>query len=372
MSLTDRFRMIPKYTVTSCVRVLAETEDYNHKLMNIPEAWKDTRGGGIKIAVLDTGCPKHIDISPAGHASMIDGYEFDGAGHSTHCAGAIAAIADNGIGVRGIAPDVEDHYVAVLDGEGTGSVDNIIRGIRYAVDVIGADIITMSLGIDATASRIPELEAACNYAVTHGTAVFAAAGNEAGRVGQPAQYDSVIAVAAVNSAKEHANFSNTGPEVDFACGGVDIYSTYLNNTYAKLSGSSMSTPALAAVGVLLLAKHKLAGEKLTPAELKEHIQRIAFDVGPGGYDEIFGWGIPVFGHNNTGLITPTPPAPTAPKETKKFLPTADCMYWKMWNKFIDEVAKGKADGDPVKALVSGLDALISETAKVNAIITKKL
>jgi len=260
----DRYKMIPDYKVTARVQILAERLDFNHSLMNIPEMWKTTRGAGIKIAVLDTGLPNHVDIQPCGGASFVPGYKQDRNGHSTHCAGIIAAIAGNGMGCAGIAPDVEDYYGAVLDGDGSGTIEAIVKGIYWAVDEIKADIISMSLGISDGAPHIKELEDACKYAVSKGTAVFAAAGNEAGRVGQPAKYDCVIAVAAVNDRKEHARFSNVGPEVDFAAGGVDVYSTYLNNGYAKLSGTSMACPALAAVGALILADHKACGEILTP------------------------------------------------------------------------------------------------------------
>ena len=292
-----RYPMLPPHNVLYTVSVLAERPDYNHRLMNVPAMWESTKGANVRLAVLDTGVPAHVDISPIGGcaAKGIRSDQEDRQGHGTHVAGIIAALAGNGIGVCGIAPDVDDYYIKVLDDDGSGTADAIVAGIHKAVDDYGVDIISMSLGVSAGAPRIRELEAACNYAVSNGVAVFAASGNDGARVSQPAVYDSVIAVGAIDSRKRKASFSNFGPQVDFVTGGVNVYSTHLDNSYASLSGTSMACPALAAVGALILSKHVASGEKLSPAELKEHIQRIAFDLGEKGRDVMFGDGVPVFG-----------------------------------------------------------------------------
>ena len=314
---TEPHRLIPNFKVEVCVRILAEMLDYNHRLMNIPEMWKRTTGKDVKVAVLDTGLPNHPDLHPAGSHSFVEGYLEDKCGHSTHCGGIIAAIANNGMGVAGIAPDCDDYYVAVLDGDGSGTIEAIINGIHYAVDAIGADVISMSLGIEAGAPYLAELENACNYAVDRGCTVAAAAGNEYGKVGQPAMYDSVLAVAAVDSKEQHADFSNSGPEVDFATGGVNVFSTYLNQSYAKLSGTSMATPALVGAATLIVSDSLInSGKKLTPAEVKEKLKKIAYNVaanGPG-YDELEGFGIPLFRKDDGGdpVIIP-PPTPTIAK-----------------------------------------------------------
>lgn len=378
----EHFKMLPDYTVSRRVQILAERLDYNHKMMNVPEMWKSTRGAGVRIAVLDTGLPNHCDLAPVEpHKSFIPNYLEDKNGHATHVAGIIAAIANNAMGVAGIAPEVDDHYVAVLDEGGGGEIDNLVKGIRWAVDELGAHIINMSLGISAAAMRtnLRALEAACNYAVSQGVTIIAAAGNESGGVGQPARYDSVIAVAAVNNRQEHARFSNIGPEVDFACGGVDSYSTYLGNSYAALSGTSMASPALAAIAALILAKHMTDGEKLSPSELKEHLKRIAYDIGPGGFDTKFGHGIPIFGHTST----PTPEEPVAqqprlPEEVDGKLkplgagPAANCAYWKLWTGFISAVDDSvKAGNNMQVALGQGISRLAVQTEAIDRGLRKR-
>jgi subtilisin family serine protease len=326
----------------------------------------------VKLVVLDTGLPKHVDLDVAGSKSMIPGYLEDKNGHATHVGGIIAAIAQNGMGVAGISPNVEDFYGAVLNGEGGGSLDDVIRGIYWAVDEIGADIINMSLGVPDYVPLIREMEAACDYAVEQGCLVVAAAGNEASGVGQPAMYDSVVAVAAVDSDQEHAYFSNTGPEVDFAAGGVDVYSTYLGNSYAKLSGTSMASPALAAVAALIKAKHRQQDVELTPTELKEHIRKIAYDVGPGGFDETYGHGIPIFGKPE-GDVPEEPPEeePDTPNKKDKG-PSANCLYWRTWGKFISKVDRELRDGAYLEdAFAEGIRLLAKETKHVDQLLRRK-
>lgn len=348
-------QLLPPYTIKTRVTIMAEVQDYNHKMMNVPYMWKRTRGSGVSVAVLDTGLPVHNDLNPVGCKSFIPGYEHDLNGHSTHVGGIIAAIADNGMGVAGIAPDCCDYYGAVLDATGAGEISNISKGIYWAVDVVGAKVINMSLGIPHGADTIKNLERACNYAVDCGCTVICAAGNEGGRVGQPAVYDSVIAVAAVNSQHQHAWFSNTGRQVDFAAGGVDVYSTWLKNGYAKLDGTSMATPAIAGLVALIQADYNQTHDGwLTPNEVYNKLKKIAFDVGPEGYDESFGFGIPIFGpsYDLPDESPQAPPyvVPDPGSEVKKS--KALCG---VFGSFINAAAAAVTSGKPVsKAVGAGI------------------
>lgn len=352
--MSERIPMIPPFRVISRVQILAEIQDYNHEMMNVPAMWKHTRGVGIRVAILDTGMPKHLDLMPAGGKSFIPGYEFDANGHSSHCGGIVAGIANNELGISGIAPDCEDYYGAVLDAQGSGEISQIVAGIRWAVDEIGANIISMSLGIPSGYPIFKELEDAVNYADSKGVAVICAAGNEASGVGQPACYDSAIAVAAVNSRKEKAWFSNQGPQIDFAAGGVDVYSTWLNNGYAKLSGTSMACPAIAGVAALILSDEKKdTGKMLTPNELVEKMKRISYDVGGDGFDQLYGNGIPVFHAGEPDSATPPQPQPTPPTVKKSAFPCG--LTWKVLRAFADGADKAARDGaDPDGAILAGL------------------
>jgi subtilisin family serine protease len=286
---------LPPFTVTAQVQILAETKDYNHSLMNIPAVWARTMGKRAKVAVLDTGVPNHLDLSPEAGKSFVPEYYQDFQGHATHCAGILAATAFNGMGVMGIAPECSDYYLTVLDRQGQGNVDDIVKGIYWATDVMGVHIISMSLGIPAGYPIFPALEKACNYAVANGVTIFAAAGNEFGAVAQPARYDSVIAVGAVDQNRRHAKFSNTGNQVQFAAGGVDTYSTWLNNSYAKLTGSSMACPAVAAAAALIQSDHLATSDTpLVSSEIHDKLVKIAVNPNDNPFDTKVGYGIPIF------------------------------------------------------------------------------
>lgn len=362
MSIYDQnMPMLPPYRVMSTVSIMAEAQDYNHKMLNIPAMWRRTKGAPVPVVILDTGLPNHFDLHAAGAASFIPGYLNDKNGHSTHVGGIIAAIANNDMGVAGIAPECMDYYGAVLDGQGSGNIDAIIKGIRWAVDVVGARVINMSLGIQAGVPRLKELEAACNYAASNGAIIVAASGNEAGAVGQPAIYDSVIAVAAVDQDHKHAWFSNVGKEVDFATGGVKVYSTWLNNSYAKLDGTSMATPALAGVIALIQADHYARAKGwLSFQEVYDKLKKIAFDVGSDGFDNTFGHGIPIFrADDDTPVPPPLPPSdpppvdpepPIAPPPSGK--DPCDCT---LAVPLVSEFFKGA--GGAVEQGVPGIDAI---------------
>jgi len=251
-----------------------------------PEAWDYSTGNpAIVVAVIDTGVDlNHPELAPfliAGQ-DLVDfppgsipkaGWVFEGdftgvdptaqdeVGHGTHVAGTICCASNNGAGVAGVAWNVRLMPVKVLarirrtvDGRvsGSGSAANIAAGIRWAVDH-GARVLNMSLGGygDTTVER-----EAVAYAVSRGAVVVAAMGNDnTNQPSYPAAYPSVIAVAATDSGDRRASFSNTGAHIDLSAPGVDIQSTYWDNTYASLDGTSMASPHVAGVAALVLSRN---------------------------------------------------------------------------------------------------------------------
>ncbi len=371
MSDNDQLIWLPPHRVITQVSILAEKLDYAHEMMNIPHMWKETKGEGVKVCVIDTGTPNHVDIGVSGSDSTIAGYSEDKNGHATHCGGIIAAIANNGLGVAGISPEVGDYYIAALNEQGSGSITQITTAIMKAVDEMGVDVISMSLGIADGYPNFRNMEAACDYAVSQGVTVIAAAGNENSGVGQPACYDSVIAVAAVDSAKQRAWFSNQGPEVDFAAPGVDVYSTYLKNRYAKLSGTSMACPMLAGIAALIIADAKNDGEILTPADVRSKIRKIAYDLGEAGMDESFGHGLPIFGHDGSEEPTEPPEEPDEPDGKKKSMPQANCVYWRMFGDFIESVGEELDGGKSMEqAMAAGFRKLRAHKTGINILLAK--
>lgn len=286
--------MIPPFIPIYKVQILAAINNINHQLMNIPEMWKKTKGNGVKVAVLDTGVDiPHNDLSPVSQYSFVDGEPSDKNGHGQFCEGLLAAIGFNDMGVLGIAPDVSDYAVKILDNDGSGTIENVIKGIYYATDELGVRVINMSLGISDPVI-LNELEKACNYAANKNIIICAAAGNEHTGVSQPAIYDSVLAVSSISNQETLSNFSNFGDQIDYCAVGENLYSTYLNNGYCRMSGTSMASPIIAGIVALILSDAKIGGKELTRSEVIEKLNKIAFDIGPEGLDASFGYGLPVF------------------------------------------------------------------------------
>ena len=279
---------------------LSETMDWGLVSTGIPDAHKHTNGAGIKVAVLDTGAAPHDDLN----VNLLPGFncagtqtEVDGQGHGTHVSGIIAAAA-NGIGIIGVAPEAKIIPIKVLDDSGKGGFTEIEAGVREAI-AAGADVINMSLG--APVEPPESLHQAIKDAYAKGIIIIAAAGNDSGAVNWPARYDEVIAVAAMDKNGNIANFSSRGDQISVGAPGVNIYSTYLHNSYAVLNGTSQASPFIAGVAALMLS-YTRANPELTQITngkdmlkafdaICDHQGRVA--TGKGGD---FGYGIPKFGN----------------------------------------------------------------------------
>lgn len=222
---------------------------------NLPDTWKYSQGEGVKIAVLDTGVDlNHSDLIE----NLLPGKNFvepnkppsDDNSHGSHVTGIICA-CNNDRGVVGVAPKSKVIPVKVLDKKGSGNMNTVANGIRWATDQ-GVDFITMSLGAP---SPIPALHDAIKYAVAKGVVIWCAAGNagETRQIFYPAAYPEVIGIGAIDENFNRASFSCTGPDLDFLTPGVKILSTVPDNWYAVLSGTSMANPFAVGIAALLLS-----------------------------------------------------------------------------------------------------------------------
>lgn len=204
----------------------------------------------VIVAVLDTGIDiAHEDLE----GKVIESVNFsksdsdeDIQGHGTHIAGIIAANANNGIGIAGAAPNVKLLNVKIAEDNGIVWASSVAKGIIWATDN-GASIINMSLTVP---SNYQPLEDAVDYALGKGVVMVAAAGNRVKSLTYPAAYGDVIAVAATNPDGTVWSESNDGDFVDVYAPGVGILSTYPDNKYAFLSGSSMATAYVTSVAAL--------------------------------------------------------------------------------------------------------------------------
>lgn len=288
----DQIWIIPPYTVDSDAMSLAGGEriDWGLEMNKIPAEWEGSTGKGILVAVLDTGAANHVDLpEPAfAHNCTPSRSGNDYQGHSTHCAGIIGARA-NDQGVIGVAPDCNIGYCKVLGDNGSGSTSWIAKGVRLAIKE-GANVISMSIG----GGYSQDVEYAINEAVEAGIMVFAAAGNSGYRgrnsIDYPGKLANTICVAAYRRDGRISDFSSGGQEIDIACPGEQILSTFLGNRYRMMSGTSMATPFAAGLCALMLEDGK--GPK-SLGQLRDVLKANCEDRGPAGFDVRYGFGNPV-------------------------------------------------------------------------------
>lgn len=262
-------------------------EQWALDLLDAESAWRTSQGRGVVVAIIDSGVDgSHPDL----RAAMVRGVNTrtdsgdhsspatDRAGHGTHVAGIVAARADNGLGVAGVAPQARIMPVKVLGADGTGWMSDVVEGIRWAVDH-GASVINLSLG----GTSADFMKAAVGHAVAQGVTVVAAAGNEDSNVpSYPAALPGVISVSALNPSGRLAEYSNYGATIDLAAPGTDVVST-VPGGYESMSGTSMATPHVAGVAALVSA--------ISPAsDVTSVLLRTARDLGLAGRDNRYGHG----------------------------------------------------------------------------------
>jgi len=266
-----------------------DTDDNNPKVytqtwlsqIHAFEAWdllKEYNLNTVTVAVVDTGVDldhpdlKNIivtgrnftDNAPSSGNTKYD----DQQGHGTHVAGIIAAI-NNDIGVRGVSYNTKIMPVRVLNAKGSGYLDDIAYGIKWAANN-GAKIINMSLG---GFGEDTYSEDAIAYARSKGVLVIVAAGNEAvsnGKTGNnhygvevtPADIEGVFTVMAQAQRPNYlgdwlTDFSNydpspgTGVEYEIMAPGDEILSTEMGGDYCFMSGTSMATPVTVGAAAVL-------------------------------------------------------------------------------------------------------------------------
>jgi subtilisin family serine protease len=203
-------------------------------------------GSGITVCIIDTGYyAGHEDLmdNATGLSQVDDDYLRDGAGHGSHVAGTISAL-NNSIGVVGVTPGtVNLTIVKIFNDDGVWTTASNLVNAIYTCRDNGADVISMSLG-GSSSSRKEQRAFDTLYA--GGILSIAAAGNEQeetpGAYEYPGSYDSVVSVAAVDSALNVADFSQQNDQVEIAGPGVGVLSTipYVDTNIVNVAGVDYS------------------------------------------------------------------------------------------------------------------------------------
>jgi type VII secretion-associated serine protease mycosin len=278
--------------------------------IDVPAAWRVTKGAGVTVAVLDTGVDASVpDL--AGSVTIGPDYTLgaDPPGyqpprlHGTYIASLIAGHGSGpgrAGGVIGVAPDARVLSVRViLDdqepgfavyNENASYADAIPDGIRYAVSH-GASVINMSLG-GAVSTR--DMRLAIADAISHNVVVVAAAGNNGTARGgytpysYPASITGVISVAAVGARGARASFSDRNASVVIAAPGVNVVGAGPDDEYITGDGTSPASAFVAGVAALIRSRYPaLSPALVTQALLGSTRHRPAGGYSPGtGFGEV--------------------------------------------------------------------------------------
>jgi subtilisin family serine protease len=270
--------------------------------IGVDAAWEVSRGAGAVVAVIDTGVNlRHPDLRDRilrdedGEVIGVDlidtGEPWDGHGHGTLVAGIVAATADNGEGIAGVAPEARIMPIRVLDDDGAGKGRDVDAGIRWAVDN-GADVINLSLESvkrpDGSSTSPGAPTAAVRYAWEQGVVVVAASGNNGSTVSDYPEESPVLLVGATDEQDRPTAFSDRGRPDAVLAPGVGIVSTWCRgpgdtrcdggtHSYGVAEGTSFAAPHVAGVAALLVAEGHDA------EEIVARIGATAVDVGDPSY-----------------------------------------------------------------------------------------
>lgn len=246
----------------------------NMKLSEIVVAHLDSGVDTDHALLADRLLPNPVNLSNSGDPNSCE----DDYGHGTHTAG---ILADNTLRNVKIRP------YKVLDNNGKGPVSLIALAVDMAV-ADGSDIINMSLTCKGNSQTMIE---SVNNAVAKNINVVVAAGNDSTDLSKtyysPACIESAITVSASTQTNTLAAYSNYNGPIDIAAPGSNVKSSYLNNTYTLMSGTSMAAPLVSA-GLSIV---RSAFPMKTAAEAEAMIKEYAVQVPQKSEKNEFGSGI---------------------------------------------------------------------------------
>lgn len=328
------------------------------------EAWQSTRGAGQLVAVVDTGVDylhpdiaSNIWVNPGedldsngivdasdvngidddgnGFVDDLRGFDFAGSsgegderedetirrgdpdpfdelGHGTHVAGTIAAVADNGIGIAGVAPEARIMALKGFDAEGHGRDSDLWRAVLYAIEN-GATVINASWSCHPACPDNPLAESILGLAEATGTVFVTSAGNRSADVvlNSPERTSLAITVGSLGFDDALSSFSNRGWLLDLLAPGggpndsvpfvarrniLSLAASSLGplesafivgDDYYRLAGTSMAAPHVAGAVALLRSLRP----DLMPRDIRRLLRTTSRDLGADGHDPLTGAGV---------------------------------------------------------------------------------
>jgi len=234
-------------------------------------AWDGATGAGVTVAVVDSGVDaSHPAVGIVERAvalqwdagteevTVAEGPHDDLFGHGTACAGII----------RRAAPDAAIWSVRVLGSRLTGKGLVFAAGLRWAI-AEGARVVNLSLstGREDYFGLFHEIADEAAFAGV----VLVCAANNVPAPTYPAQFSSVISVAAHDGQDPFALDASPAPPTDFGAPGIDVEVPWLSGSTVVSTGNSFAAPHVTGLVARLLSKHP----RLTPYEVKTVLRAVA-------------------------------------------------------------------------------------------------
>ncbi|MFK4227655.1 type VII secretion-associated serine protease mycosin [Streptomyces sp. NPDC019890] len=351
----------------------------------LDELWQDTKGKGVRVAVIDTGVDNdNVQLKSAVDASAgrdllkpdkesssddkrgkTDG-TVDEVGHGTKVAGIIAARPRKGTGFVGLAPEATIIPIRQNDEKNSGNDKTMATAIDHAI-AKGADVINISQDTTKPLSLGSELNKAVQRAVNAKIVVVASAGND-GMDGKlkntyPAAFPGVLAVASSDRNNERAVFSQAGTFVGVAAPGVDVVSTVPGNGQCVDNGTSFSAPYVAGVAALLKAKYPKWSVPQIIAQIEQTAERSI-----NGHDNFVGWGVvdPVRALSGDGRPIDAPRADPGPPKAPAPEPAHLAMTETVQERNERYATYALGIGVVLVAVVAGAATVIRDTRRKRA------
>jgi len=247
------------------VKTLSSPIIYSPKSYGI---YSECTGKNVKIAILDSGCPYHKDIKIEGEKTSLCENNIsidDKNGHATMLSGIIKS--NNKKTIVGIAPHAKIFYGKVIDNRGESSFNRLVAGVLWSI-VKEVDIIVIAMG---SSYDYMVLKESIKKAHDYGICIIAAGGDK-GEIEYPSYYKEVFSTGFLTRSKKINEFIKQN--LDFYLPNKGLFTTYLDNNYVKVSGSSISAAFFAGISAVLIEQYKNEKRKNIPKLVYQELKNI--------------------------------------------------------------------------------------------------